>query len=125
MSKFIVSTEHAPKAIGPYSQAIKAKDFVFVSGQLPLDPATGKLVEGIEAQASQCLKNLSAILAEAGSELAKVVKTTIFLQSMDDFQTVNQIYGRYFTENYPARSTVQVAKLPLGAEVEIEAIAML
>ena len=124
MTKQIINTEGAPQAIGPYSQANRVKDFVFVSGQLPIDPETGKLVEGIEAQTKQCLENLSQILIAAGSDLSKVLKTTIFLQNMDNFTTVNGIYGQYFTSNYPARSTVQVAKLPLAAEIEIEAIGL-
>ncbi|MFZ3101854.1 MAG: RidA family protein [Desulfitobacteriaceae bacterium] len=125
MSKEIISTERAPKAIGPYSQGNKFNELVFVSGQIPLNPATGQLVEGIEAQAGQSLDNLKAILEEAGSSLSKVVKTTIFLKNMDNFKTVNEVYAQYFIENYPARSTVQVAKLPLDAEIEIEAIATL
>lgn len=122
MSKEIISTENAPKAIGPYSQATKVNGFVFVSGQLPINPALGQMPEGIEAQARQCLENLSAIILEAGADLSQVVKTTIFLKDMDHFKTVNEVYGQYFKGNYPARSTVQVAKLPLDAEVEIEAI---
>lgn len=120
--KEIISTESAPKAIGPYSQATKLNGLVFVSGQLPMDPKTGKLVDGIENQAKQSLENLAAILTEAGSDLSKVVKTTIFLKNLEHFQTVNAIYAQYFTSRYPARSTVQVAKLPLDAEIEIEAI---
>ncbi|MDA8442491.1 MAG: RidA family protein [Peptococcaceae bacterium] len=123
MTKHIVSTEHAPKAIGPYSQAVQQAEMLFVSGQLPLNPATGKLADGIEAQTQQCLENIKAILTAAGSDLSKVVKTTIFLKDLDNFQVVNQIYGSYFTESYPARSTVQIARLPLEAAVEIEAIA--
>lgn len=120
--KEIISTESAPKAIGPYSQATKLNGLVFVSGQLPMDPKTGKLVDGIENQAKQSLENLAAILTEAGSDLSKVVKTTIFLKNLEHFQTVNAIYAQYFTSQHPARSTVQVAKLPLDAEIEIEAI---
>ncbi|HVJ50241.1 RidA family protein [Desulfitobacterium sp.] len=122
MSKECISTERAPKAIGPYSQAIKANGFIFVSGQLPMDPALGKMPEKIEDQAKQSMENLAAIIREAGSDLNRVVKTTIFLTNLDDFQTVNEVYGQYFSGNFPARSTVQVAKLPLGAHVEIEAI---
>lgn len=122
MSKEIISTENAPKAIGPYSQATKVNGFVFVSGQLPINPALGQMPEGIEAQARQCLENLSAIILKAGADLSQVVKTTIFLKDMDNFKTVNEVYEQYFKGNYPARSTVQVAKLPLDAEVEIEAI---
>lgn len=122
MSKEIICTENAPKAIGPYSQATKVNGFVFVSGQLPINPALGQMPEGIEAQARQCLENLTAIILEAGADLSQVVKTTIFLKDMESFKTVNEVYGQYFKGNYPARSTVQVAKLPLDAEVEIEAI---
>lgn len=123
MSKQIISTEQAPKAIGPYSQANKLGNLVFVSGQLPLNPDTGKMPAGIEAQAKQCLENLDAILTASGSDLSKIVKTTIFLQDLSNFQVVNQIYGSYFSGDYPARSTVQVARLPLDAEIEIEAVA--
>lgn len=123
MLKQIISADKAPKAIGPYSQANKYNDLVFVSGQLPIDPVTGKLAEGIESQARQCIENVSAILAEAGTGLEKVLKTTIFLKDLNNFKTVNEIYGSYFTGNHPARSAVQVARLPLDAEIEIEAIA--
>jgi len=123
MLKQIVATEQAPKAIGPYAQAVKLNGLVFVSGQLPLHPESGLMAAGIEAQAKQCLENLAAILRAAGSDLSKVVKTTIFLKNLDNFKTVNEIYGQYFAAAYPARSTVQVAKLPLDADIEIEAIA--
>lgn len=123
MLKQIISTDKAPKAIGPYSQANKHNDLVFVSGQLPIDPVTGKLAEGIESQARQCIENMSAILSEAGTGLEKVLKTTIFLKDLNNFKIVNEIYGSYFTANHPARSTVQVARLPLDAEIEIEAVA--
>lgn len=122
----VVQTESAPKAIGPYSQAIAANGFVFCSGQIPLDPATGNLVEGgIEAQTHQALKNLSAVLKAAGSDLKHVVKTTVFLQSMNDFAAMNGVYAAYFTETPPGRSTIEVAKLPRGAMVEIEAVAVI
>lgn len=120
-----ISTSKAPAAIGPYSQAIRAGDFVFASGQLGLEPATGTLREGITAQAEQALDNLSAVLAEAGGSFADVVKTTIFLADMTDFQTVNAIYAKRVSGGAPARSTVQVAALPKGGLVEIEAIAYL
>ncbi len=123
MSKQIISTAQAPKAIGPYSQANRSGNLVFVSGQLPLNPETGKIPAGIEAQTKQCLDNLAAILAASGSDLSKIVKTTIFLQDLGNFQVVNQIYGSYFSGDYPARSTVQVARLPLDADIEIEAVA--
>lgn len=124
MKRQVISTSHAPAAIGPYSQAIKTESFVFASGQLGLDPQTGKLVEGVEAQARQALANLSAVLQTAGSSMEQIVKTTIFLASLSDFAAVNAIYAQSFTGNPPARSTVQVAALPLGGLVEIEAIAL-
>jgi 2-iminobutanoate/2-iminopropanoate deaminase len=119
-----ISTQHAPAALGPYSQAIHAGNFVFASGQLGLDPQTGKLQEGIEAQTRQVLANLAAVLAAAGSDVEKVVKTTIFLANMADFAKVNAIYSEIFKVEPPARSTVQVAALPLGGLVEIEVIAL-
>ncbi|MDY0020652.1 MAG: RidA family protein [Anaerolineae bacterium] len=121
----VVSTPHAPKAIGPYSQGIKANGFVFTAGQAGLDPATGKLAgEDIVSQTQQVMRNLQAILEEAGSSMDKVVKTTVFVVDLADFKTVNEIYGSFFTGEPPARSTVQVAALPLGALVEIEAVAL-
>jgi 2-iminobutanoate/2-iminopropanoate deaminase len=124
--KDIIATDEAPAAIGPYSQAVRAGDFLFISGQLGLDPATKKLAEGgIEGQAERALANIAAILRAGGGTLAAVVKTTVLLQSMDDFMKLNAIYARYFSENPPARATYQVAKLPLGALVEIEAVAYL
>ncbi|KAF7792524.1 hypothetical protein EIP86_003565 [Pleurotus ostreatoroseus] len=114
----------APAAVGPYSQAIKVGDMLFCSGALGLDPAAGKLVEGgVEAQAEQALKNLKAVLEAGGSEVGKVVKTTVFLANMDDFVPVNAVYSKFFGEHKPARSAVQVARLPLNALFEIEAIA--
>ena len=123
MNAKVISTTKAPAAVGPYSQAIRANGFVFVSGQLGLDPATGKLVEGVEAQAERSLENMGAILAEAGLSFANVVKATVLLQSMDDFAKVNAIYAKRFPSNPPARAAFAVAKLPLGGLVEIEAIA--
>jgi 2-iminobutanoate/2-iminopropanoate deaminase len=124
-TRTVVQAESAPKAIGPYSQAIVANGFVFCSGQIPLDPASGNIVEGgVEAQTHQVLKNLSAVLQAAGSDLKHVVKTTVYLQSMNDFAAMNGVFGTYFTENPPGRATVEVAKLPRGALVEIEAIAL-
>jgi 2-iminobutanoate/2-iminopropanoate deaminase len=121
----IVQTEDAPAAIGPYSQAIVAHDLVFCSGQIPLDPATGALVEGdAAAQARQVLANLRAVLAAAGTSLDRVVKTTVFLRSMDDFPAVNAVYAEAFGDWRPARSTVQVARLPRDVAVEIEAVAI-
>lgn len=124
-SREVVATEHAPAAVGPYSQAIRAGDFVFTAGQLGMDPVTGKLVEGgVEAQAQQALTNLQAVLEVAGSSLDRVVKVTVFLQDINDFKAVNAVYARFFTQDPPARSAVQVAALPLGGWVEIEAIAL-
>lgn len=124
--KTIVSTEKAPKAIGPYSQAIVIENLVFTAGQVGLDPATMELVAGgIEAQTRQVLTNLKYVLETANSGLNFVVKTTVFLQDMADFARLNAIYGEFFPENSPARSTVQVAALPKGALVEIECIALL
>jgi len=120
-----IKTEKAPKAIGPYSQAIAANGFVFVSGQIPINPATGDLVTGtIEEQTSQILKNLSAVLEAAGSSLEKVVKTTVLLQDMNDFSKMNQVYGEFFKPPYPSRATFQVARLPKDVKIEIEAIAL-
>ena len=120
----IISTTGAPGAIGPYSQGVKANGMLFVSGQLPLDPATGALAEGVQAQTHQALKNLKAVLQEAGLMLDNVVKTTVFVQDLGDFGTVNEIYGSYFHGGFPARSCVQIAALPKGALVEIECIAV-
>src|SRR5947207_9610690 len=120
----VISTEKAPKAIGPYSQAISVGDFIFTSGQIPLDPATQQLVQGdIRAQTERVMENLGAVLAAAGVGFDKVVKATIFVADLNDFAAVNEIYGKRFPENPPARSTVQVAALPKGARVEIELIA--
>ncbi len=119
-----VSTEKAPAAIGPYSQAVAAGPYLFCSGQIPLDPATGALVSGgIEPQTRRVLDNLSAVLAAAGSCLGDVVKTTVFLSDLSDFAAMNAVYAEYFPEAPPARSTVQVAALPKGAALEIEALA--
>lgn len=123
--KQIIKTEDAPGAIGPYSQAVKAGGLVYCSGQIPLDPGTGEFVEGgIAEQTEQVLKNISALLAAAGTGLEQVVKTTVFLAEMNDFAAMNEVYGRFFGENYPARSTVQAARLPRDARVEIEVIAL-
>lgn len=122
--KKVISTAEAPKAIGPYSQAIEAGGFVFVSGQIPLIPATGELVEGsVEVQTARVLENLKAILEAAGLSMENVVKTTVYITNMDDFAKVNGIYGQYFQENPPARVCVEVSKLPKGALVEIDVIA--
>lgn len=120
-----IQTEKAPAAIGPYSQAIRAGDLVFVSGQIPLDPASGELVASdIESETDQVIRNLAAILEASASSLSRVVKTTIYLTNMDDFAAVNRVYGKAFSEAPPARATVQVAALPKGAHVEIDAIAL-
>lgn len=120
-----VSTENAPGAIGPYSQAVVTGNMVFCSGQIPIDPATGQFVsEDIAEQTEQVLKNLSAVLEAAGSDLGKVVKTTVFLADMNDFAAMNDVYARYFDANKPARATVQAARLPRDARVEIECIAL-
>jgi len=125
MGKRIVRTEEAPQAIGPYSQAVVAGGFVYTAGQLALDPHTGQLVPGdVRIQTKRVMENIKAILESAGSSLAEVVKTTIFLRDMNDFGAMNEIYGSYFQEDPPARSTVQVAKLPRDGAVEIEAVAL-
>ncbi|RLL42807.1 RidA family protein [Oceanobacillus piezotolerans] len=118
-----IHTTKAPAAIGPYSQAIQAGDFVYVSGQIPIDPATGEVVEGIENQTKQVLKNLQAILQEAGTDFNQVVKFTIFLSDMNHFATVNDIYGSFLSEPYPARATVEVSRLPKDVLVEMDVIA--
>lgn len=126
MKKKAIITKKAPAAIGPYSQAIKAGEFIFVSGQIPIDPSTGELVEGsINEQTRQALENIKAILEAADSSLDRVVKATVFIDDMDDFQAVNEIYSQYFVNDFPARVCVQVAKLPLGARVEIEVVAQI
>lgn len=123
--KEIISTENAPGAIGPYSQAIKAGGMIFCSGQIPIDPATGNFVSDVVSeQTEQVLRNLSEVLAAAGASLNDVVKTTVFLADMNDFAEMNEVYGRFFDENKPARATVQAARLPRDAKVEIECIAL-
>lgn len=123
--KNVLSTYEAPQAIGPYSQAIEIDNLLFVSGQLGLEPESGKMVEGgVEAQAEQAMKNVSAILDEAGLTFSNIVKTTIFLADMNDFAKVNEIYASHFVSDFPARSAIQVAGLPKGGLVEIEVIAV-
>jgi 2-iminobutanoate/2-iminopropanoate deaminase len=126
MSRTIVQTNAAPQAIGPYSQAVRAGQFLFVSGQIALDPVSGELLAGsAAAQTTRVLHNLQAILEAAGSSLEHVVKTTVFLASMDDFAAMNEVYGTFFEHEPPARTTIAVAALPKQAQVEIEAIALL
>jgi 2-iminobutanoate/2-iminopropanoate deaminase len=123
--KKIIFTEKAPKPIGPYNQAVMAGNTLFVSGQIPLNPATGQLVKGdIKEQTGQVMENLKAILLEAGLDFSNVVKSSIFISDMKDFPLINEVYGAYFDENAPARETVQVAGLPMGVDVEISCIAI-
>lgn len=123
MSKTVINSEDAPAAIGPYSQAVAVEKLLFTSGQLPIDPATGKIPEGsIEDRAHLVFKNLTAIAIKAGTSLDKAVKTTVYLADISDFTAVNQVYAQYFKEPFPARSAFQVAALPLGADVEVEAV---
>ncbi|SRR5579871_4446519 len=122
--KKIVSTDGAPKAIGPYSQAVVANGLAFLSGQIPLDPASGQMVEGdIAAQTERVLENLKSVLAAAGSSLGRVVRTTVYLKDMGEFAKMNEVYGRYFASDPPARATVEAARLPRDARVEIDCIA--
>ena len=124
MPKEVISAPQAPAAIGPYSQAVRCGPFIFVSGQIPVNPATGRVVEGdIAAQTERVLKNLAVILEAAGSSLAQVVKTTVYLNDLDEFAKMNEVYGRYFAERPPARATVQVSRLPRDVAVEIEVVA--
>ncbi|MEO8071832.1 MAG: RidA family protein [Acidobacteriota bacterium] len=126
MVKEIITTENAPGAIGPYSQAVKTENMVFCSGQIPIDPQTGEFVsDDVAEQTHQVLKNLSAVLEAAGTDLNNVVKTTVFLADMNDFSAMNEVYAEFFNKNKPARATVQAARLPKDARVEIECIALL
>ena len=123
--KGVIATEKAPKALGPYSQAISANGLIFCSGQVAIDPATNSVIHGdVAAQTERVLKNLTAVLEAAGSSFDKVVKTTVFLKSMGDFAAMNEVYGRFFTANAPARSTVEVSRLPKDVLVEIDVIAI-
>jgi 2-iminobutanoate/2-iminopropanoate deaminase len=123
--KKIISTDHAPKALGPYSQAVVSNGFAFLSGQIAIDPATNQLIEGdVAVQTERVLENLKAVLTAAGSSLEQVVKTTVFLKDMGDFVKMNEVYGRYFSENPPARATVEAARLPRDVRVEIECVAV-
>ncbi len=122
--KKIISTDKAPAAIGPYSQAIEVNGMVFTSGVIPVNPATGQIPEGIQAQADQAIGNLCALVEEAGCKVEDVIKTTVFIQNMDDFSTVNEVYSKYFAKECPARSCVEVARLPKDVLIEIEAIVL-
>ncbi len=122
--KTIISTERAPKAIGPYSQAVVANGWAFLSGQIPLDPATNQIITGdIAAQTERVLENLKSVLEAAGSSLERVVKTTVYLKDMGEFAKMNEVYGRYFASNAPARATVEAARLPRDVSVEIDCVA--
>ncbi|MBC1534207.1 RidA family protein [Listeria seeligeri] len=123
MAKEIIQTNNAPKALGPYSQAVKVNGLIFTSGQLGINPATGELAEGAVNQAEQAFRNLAAVLEEAGSGLDKIIKATVFFKDLNQFAAVNEVYATFFSSNFPARSAFQVAKLPLDAEIEIEVIA--
>ena len=126
MKRKVISTKKAPAAVGPYSQGVKVGNFVFTAGQVAIDPAAGKIVaEDVTGQTHQVMNNLAQVLRKAGTSLDKVVKTTVFLQSMDDFAAMNEVYGSYFNDKPPARSTVEVSRLPIGALVEIEAVALI
>lgn len=126
MKREIIHTSSAPNAVGPYSQAVRAGHFVYTAGQVAIDPATGQLrADDITVQTEQVMHNLTAVLAAAGTSLANAVKTTVFLKDMAEFKAMNEVYGRFFPANPPARSTVQVSALPLGARVEIEVVALL
>ena len=123
--KKVISTTKAPAAIGPYSQAIEVNGMIYTSGMIPIDPSTGELVTGsVEAQAEQAISNLEALLAASGSSIEKAVKTVVFISNMDDFEKINELYAKHFKEPYPARSCVQVARLPKDVAIEIEAVAV-
>ncbi|HAB60665.1 MAG TPA: reactive intermediate/imine deaminase [Lachnospiraceae bacterium] len=123
--KTIISTDKAPQAIGPYSQAVEVNGMIYTSGMIPINPADGTLITGaVEEQAEQALMNLKALIEESGSSMDKVVKTTVFIKDMNDFAKINEVYARYFTDNYPSRSCVEVARLPKDVLIEIEAIAI-
>ena len=121
----VISTDKAPAAIGPYSQAIEVNGMIYTSGMIPIDPSTGELVTGsVEAQAEQAISNLEALLAASGSSIEKVVKTVVFISNMDDFGKINEVYAKHFKEPYPARSCVQIARLPKDVAIEIEVVAV-
>jgi 2-iminobutanoate/2-iminopropanoate deaminase len=125
MPKEVIFTEKAPKAIGPYSQAIKSGNLLFISGQVPVNPTTGELTGDIKVQTRQVLENLKSILLAAGASTIDIVKTTVFLKNLDDFNIMNEVYREYFPNNAPARSTIEVIRIPRGALIEIEAIAVI
>ena len=125
MNKKVISTEKAPGAIGPYSQAVRIGDMIYTSGQIPMNPSTGEMVTEIKAATKQCLENVKAILEVEGAQMSNIIKTTVFLQDMNDFVAMNEVYASYFPENPPARSAVQVSRLPKDSIVEIEVIASL
>jgi 2-iminobutanoate/2-iminopropanoate deaminase len=126
MSKNIITSEAAPQAIGPYSQAVRAGDFLFLSGQVAMDPQSGQIVAGdVKVQTQRVLQNIQAVLEAAGADLGQVVKCTVFLADMDDFAAMNEVYGKFFSQDPPARATVEVSRLPKRADVEIEALAFL
>ena len=125
MSKEVIFTEKAPKAIGPYSQAIKSGNLLFISGQVPVNPATGELTGDIKTQTRQVLENIKSILLAARASTIDIVKTTVFLKNLDDFNIMNEVYREYFPNNAPARSTIEVIRIPRGALIEIEAIAVI
>ncbi|NLG05289.1 MAG: RidA family protein [Clostridia bacterium] len=124
MTKKVISTPKAPAAIGPYSQAIEVGDLIFTSGMIPVIPETGEVVKGLEAQAAQALSNVKSLLESQGSSMNKIIKTTVFIKNMGDFAKINEIYATYFEESFPARSCVEVARLPKDVLLEIEAIAL-
>lgn len=123
-TKLTISTQDAPPAVGPYAQGIEALGFAFCSGQLPIDPKTGEVPDGVEAQTKQSLSNVAAVLAATGAEMGDIVKTTVFLKNMSDFSVMNEIYASFFSDKPPARSTIEVARLPKDVLVEVEAIAL-
>ena len=123
MSKKVISTSNAPAAIGPYSQAIEVNGFIYASGQIPVIPETGEIPEGIEAQARQALTNVKALMEAAGLTMANIIKTSVFIKDMNDFAKVNEIYASFFTGDYPARSCVEIARLPKDVLIEVEVIA--
>jgi len=125
MTREIIKASNAPEAIGPYSQAVKSGNLLFVSGQVPVNPATGKIADDIKAQTRQALDNLKAVLAAGGATMANVMKTTVFMKNLDDFTVMNDIYKEYFSKDPPARSTIEVSRIPRGSSIEIEAIAII